>query len=108
MRRRELIAAVGSKMLDRPGAGRTAEIVRRVAVVTAGQPRTTSSEVGFEERMRELGYDEGRNLAIIFRTAEGHAERFPLIPAEIVRQRPEAIVAVGPEANLRAIRAAAS
>ena len=48
----------------------------------------------------------GRNLEPLFRSAEGHAERLPRIAAELVEQRPEAIVAVGPEATLRAVHAA--
>jgi hypothetical protein len=31
----------------------------------------------FREGLRELGYQEGRNLAIEFRWAEGKYERFP-------------------------------
>ena len=105
MRRRDLLFSVGGIALAWVGNSNADEMQHRVAVVTGGSPRSASSEVAFEDRMRELGYVEGRNLSIIFRTAAGHAERFPGIAAEIVSERPAAIVAVGPEANLRAIRA---
>jgi len=39
----------------------------------------------FVQRLRELGWIEGRTVAIEYRWAEGHSERFPEIAAELVR-----------------------
>src|SRR5262249_33933931 len=38
----------------------------------------------FVQRLRELGWIEGRTVAIEYRWAEGHSERFPEIAAELV------------------------
>jgi hypothetical protein len=35
--------------------------------------------------LRELGYVEGQNVAIEYRSADGRAERFPALAAELVR-----------------------
>ena len=35
--------------------------------IVAGTPRSNPERVAFEDRLRELGYVEGRNLAIDFR-----------------------------------------
>ena len=45
----------------------------------------------FVRRLRELGYAEGRNLIMDFRTLEGRNERIPEILADIVRFKPDVI-----------------
>lgn len=49
----------------------------------------------FRAGMRELGYVEGKNLAIEFRWAESQYERLPALAAELVRLNVEVIVTVG-------------
>jgi putative tryptophan/tyrosine transport system substrate-binding protein len=51
-------------------------------------------ENAFRQRLRELGYVEGRNIAIEYRWAEGKYERLPELAAELVRLRVEVILAV--------------
>jgi putative ABC transport system substrate-binding protein len=58
----------------------------------------------FTQRLQELGYVEGQNLALEVRAAEGHFERLPGLAAELVRLNVDVIVASGPEATLRAAR----
>ena len=38
----------------------------------------------FRQRLQELGYVEGRNLVIDYRSAEGRPDRFPVLAAELV------------------------
>ena len=45
--------------------------------------------------LRELGYVEGRNLIIEYRSAEGRAERFPDLAADLVRLKVDLIVTRG-------------
>jgi len=45
--------------------------------------------------LRDRGYVEGRNLVIEYRSADGRAERFPALAAELVRLRVDLIVARG-------------
>jgi putative ABC transport system substrate-binding protein len=60
------------------------------------------------QRLQELGYMEGQNLRIEFRTAAGQADRLLDLAAELVRLQVDVIVAAGPEATLRAARHATS
>jgi ABC-type uncharacterized transport system substrate-binding protein len=47
----------------------------------------------FRRGMRELGYAEGQNLIIDYRSAKGMPERFPDLAAELVRLKVDVIVA---------------
>jgi putative ABC transport system substrate-binding protein len=45
--------------------------------------------------MRELGYLEGRDFEMLYRFADFHADRLPLLAAELVQPNPDVIVAPG-------------
>lgn len=78
----------------------------RIGAVSAGAPRTSPHWVTFSQRLAELGYVEGRNLSIVFRSADGNPGRFPALMTELVRLGVDVILPVGPEASLRAAQAA--
>ena len=59
----------------------------------------------FMQRLRELGWIEGRTVAIEYRWAEGHSARLAEIAAEFVRLKVDVIFAVGTEAALAAKQA---
>ena len=50
----------------------------------------------FVQRLRELGWIEGRTVAIEYRWAEGHNERYAEIAAEFVRLKVDVIVTTAP------------
>ena len=50
----------------------------------------------FRQGLRELGYVEGKNLVIEWRSAEGKNDRLPELAAELVRLKVDAIVSPGP------------
>jgi putative ABC transport system substrate-binding protein len=58
--------------------------------------------------LRELGYDVGRNLVIVYRSAENDLERLPEIAAELVKQRVDLIIVIGAEATAAAKAATAT
>ena len=60
------------------------------------------------QSLREAGFSEGLNLAIEWRDAEGKAERFDDLAAELVRLSVDVIVATVPAAALAAKRSTAS
>jgi putative tryptophan/tyrosine transport system substrate-binding protein len=59
----------------------------------------------FAGRLRELGWIEGRTVAIEYRWAEGHSERFAEIATEFVLLNVGVIVTAGTEAALAARQA---
>jgi putative tryptophan/tyrosine transport system substrate-binding protein len=46
----------------------------------------------FLERLQELGYTEGKNITLVYRSADGRPERLPEIAAELVQTRPDVLV----------------
>src|SRR5262250_645953 len=69
--------------------------------------RSASSEwvAAFVQRLRELGWSEGRTIAIEYRWGEGRAERAAQSAAEFVRLKVNVIVTVGTEPALAAKQA---
>ena len=46
----------------------------------------------FLQGLRDLGYEEGRNIVIEYRWAEGREERLPALAAQLVRLNPDVLV----------------
>src|ERR687895_2265983 len=55
--------------------------------------------------LQEVGYSEGRNIAIEWRHGAGQTAGFPALAADLVRRKPDALVAIG-ESAIRAAREA--
>jgi putative ABC transport system substrate-binding protein len=69
--------------------------VWRVGVLAGSPPTTPEAARPWEalmQRLRELGYIEGQNLAVERRWAEGRAERYHELAAELVALKPDVIV----------------
>ena len=62
----------------------------------------------FRQRLRELGYVEGKNIVIEYRYAEGKGERLPDLAAELVQLKVDVIVTTSPSATLAAKKASAT
>jgi putative ABC transport system substrate-binding protein len=69
---------------------------------SSGDPRVEALRRG----LRELGYAEGRNLALEFRWAGGNSDRLPTLAAELANLKVDAIVTQGTQATDAARRAA--
>jgi len=66
--------------------------VRRIGVLT---PKLAGRFEPLNQGLRELGYVEGKNLAIEYRFAEGKLDRLPALAADLVRLKVDIVVAVG-------------
>jgi len=55
---------------------------------------TTSARV-FLQGLQDLGYAEGRDLQILYRSSDGYQDRLPALAEELVRLNPDVIVAAG-------------
>src|SRR5262249_36181650 len=94
LRRREFLTLLGGAVAW-PLAGRAQQSVKLRTIGFSGlSTRSAESELvaGFTERLRELGWIEGRTIAIEYRWAEGRAERFVQIALEFVRLKVDVIV----------------
>jgi putative ABC transport system substrate-binding protein len=69
--------------------------VARVGVLAGGGDLFRAGFESFRQRLRELGYVEDQNIALFVRTAEGRAERYPDLAAELVQLRVDVILAQG-------------
>jgi len=56
--------------------------------------------------LKELGYAEGQNLQLAYRTADGRGERFPALARELVAEKVDVILARGTPATLAALKKA--
>ena len=99
--RRELLAAVGGAAVAWPLAARAQQSGRLRTIGFLG-PNTHSAAsewvAAFVQRLRELGWTEGRTITIEYRWAEGREERFAEIAAELVRLKADVIVTSGTQA----------
>jgi putative ABC transport system substrate-binding protein len=94
MKRRELITLLGSAVAW-PLATRAQQPAKlpTIGFLGALSPSAASQwTAAFVQRLRELGWIEGRNLAIEYRWAEGHNERAAEFAAEFVRLKVDVIV----------------
>ncbi len=64
------------------------------------QPRTEA----FRQGLRDLGYVEGQNIAIEWRSADGKPDRLPSLAAELARLKVEIIVVAGGDQVARAAK----
>src|SRR5437867_5935371 len=70
--------------------------VPRIGFLLASSAGVDSRVEAFRQGLRELGYVEGKNIAIEWRYAEGKQDRVPALAAELVRLKVEVIVTGGP------------
>jgi putative ABC transport system substrate-binding protein len=73
----------------------------------SSDPTTESRLDGFRKGLRDLGYNEGQNIAIEYRFAEGKLDQLPRLAEELVRLKVDVIVTGGNEA-IRASKKATS
>jgi putative ABC transport system substrate-binding protein len=79
--------------------------IPRIGILFASSASAQSARVeAFRQRLRELGYVEGKNIFIEYRYAEGKLERLPDLAAELVGLKVDVIVTV-PQAILAAQKA---
>ena len=95
MRRREFITLLGSTAAW-PRATRAQDRVRVIGILETISPELNAGNLDALRRgLKDLGYTEGQNIWLDYRSAEGQAARFPALAAELVRLKVDLIVTRG-------------
>jgi putative tryptophan/tyrosine transport system substrate-binding protein len=96
-----LLALCSSTEAQQPG-----KISRIGFLPSSGNANDPGIEVrAFQQRLRDLGYIEGKNILIEYRYAEGKADRVPSLVAELVQLKVDVLVVGSPGAVQEAKRA---
>jgi putative tryptophan/tyrosine transport system substrate-binding protein len=108
MRRRVFVAGIGCAVATwlLPARAQQAEKINRIGVLEAiPEVQNAANLDGLRKGLRNLGHVEGRNLVIEYRSADGRAERFSDLAAELVSLKVDLIVTRGSPAT-RAVQSA--
>jgi putative ABC transport system substrate-binding protein len=98
MRRRAFISLLGGAAAW-PLAVRAQLLhVPRIGVLRVAGPANQPAIEGLRQGLRDLGYVDGQNIAIEFRSGEEGIDKLPELAAELVRLNCVVIVAYGPQA----------
>jgi putative ABC transport system substrate-binding protein len=88
------------------GEAQQAERLYQVGYVTLGsQPTQSGLWRSFLDAMRELNYEEGRNLVVRLAFAEGRPERLPSLIADLIDAKVDVIVTTATQETMAAKRA---
>ena len=110
MKRREFITLLGGAAAWPLGAH--AEVSSKRPVIAWLSGGTAQFSAGFVDNflrgMRDLGYVEGRNLDMVYRFTDGYGDRLPVLTDEVVRLKPDVILASAIIAAVAARKATAT
>ena len=93
--RRAFIGSLAGGLLAAPLAAEAQPAVKapRIGYLALNPAANPHLHEAFRQGLRDLGYVEGRNVAIEYRDAEGKSERLPALAAELVALKVDVIVA---------------
>jgi putative ABC transport system substrate-binding protein len=108
MRRRDVILLLGAAVTARPPAAsaQRSDRVSRIGVLHVLPQQSSLGFIAFRERLGELGYVEGRNIAVEYRWSD-QPERLPALAAELTASNVHVIVAAD-STTTKAVRQATS
>jgi putative tryptophan/tyrosine transport system substrate-binding protein len=105
--RRAFIRVLGSAAVAWPLAARAQHgAMPVIGVLYSGSPEMFETLISaFRRGLNEVGYVEGRNVALELRLAEGHYDRLPALAADLVRRQVAVIFTAGGQNSAFAAKA---
>ena len=106
MKRREFLTLLGGATAGWPQVARAQQAgkIARIGYLASNLTNQSPLEA-FRRGLRDLGYDEGRNVVIEYRDAQGKLEPLPALAVELVALKVDVIVASSTAAALAAKQA---
>src|SRR4249920_2996912 len=107
MRRREFLGVVGGAAAAWPVAGRAQQPAMPVVGLINPQSPDTYVDVlrAIRQGLKDIGFVEGENVAIVYRFAENQIDRLSALAADLVRRQVAVIVTSGGAASALAAKA---
>lgn len=95
MRRRQFITVLGGAVATWPLAARAQKSLPRIGWLVYGDAKLGPIDQSLKDALVQAGLVDGRNIEIIFRYADGIADRLAELAVELVAQKPDLLLAVG-------------